>query len=226
MAPLSLCHSQFLLKINRRGSDMNSVSSLRPVHSKSSLRLNSNWSFITGSRFLIRPPPSSSFNLQRKIHGFSPAAAWLSPELASNAFTWSTVAVLPYYSLMVIAPKSELTKRSMESSVPYVVLGLVYGYLLYLSWTPDTLRTMFASEYLLPELPGMAKLFSNEMTLASAWVHLLAIDLFAARQVFMDGLEEEIETRHSVTLCLMSCPVGILSHVITKAMIKSKRKSH
>lgn len=31
------------------------------------------------------------------------------------------------------------------------------------------------------QLPGIAKMFSNEMTLASAWLHLLAVDLFAAR---------------------------------------------
>lgn len=31
------------------------------------------------------------------------------------------------------------------------------------------------------QLPGVAKMFSNEMTLASAWIHLLAVDLYAAR---------------------------------------------
>lgn len=44
------------------------------------------------------------------------------------------------------------TKKSMESSIPYVVLGVLYAYLLYLSWTPDTLRLMFASKYWLPEV--------------------------------------------------------------------------
>jgi hypothetical protein len=40
----------------------------------------------------------------------------------------------------------------VESSAPYVALGLLYAYLLYLSWTPDTLRAMFASKYWLPEV--------------------------------------------------------------------------
>lgn len=31
------------------------------------------------------------------------------------------------------------------------------------------------------QLPGIAKIFSSEMTLASAWIHLLVVDLFAAR---------------------------------------------
>lgn len=107
----------------------------------------------------------------------------------------------------------------MESSAPYVPLGVLYACLLYLSWTPETMRLMFASEYWLPEvrktphfvqlmitshellpgvisdsvrrnvqLGGIAKLFSNEMTLASAWIHLLAVDLFAARYPFQSFL--------------------------------------
>ncbi|KAB5561115.1 hypothetical protein DKX38_006072 [Salix brachista] len=169
-----------------------------------------------------------------------------SSQIASSVFTLGTAAVLPFYTLMVVAPKAEVvyflyllgtsyvlslffifqvtvsvpTRKSMESSIPYIVLGLLYASLLYLSWTPDTMRLMFASQYWLPELPGIAKMFSNEMTLASAWIHLLAVDLFAARQVFNDGLENEVETRHSVSLCLLFCPIGIGTHFITKALTK------
>ncbi|XP_042519892.1 protein ABA DEFICIENT 4, chloroplastic-like isoform X2 [Macadamia integrifolia] len=87
---------------------------------------------------------------------------------------------------MVLAPKTELTRKTMESTIPYFVLGLLYTYLLYLSWTPDTIRLMFASKYWLPELCSIGKMFSSEMTLASAWIHLLAVDLFAARCIKMD----------------------------------------
>jgi len=31
------------------------------------------------------------------------------------------------------------------------------------------------------QLPGIARMFSSELTLASAWIHLLVVDLFAAR---------------------------------------------
>ncbi|KAF5961472.1 hypothetical protein HYC85_002681 [Camellia sinensis] len=212
-------------------------------------KLSSDWSFMGGSRIIIRPN-LQRFNLYRKPSGvfascncfmslillpftnnfvmvstFCSPAGLASPQIASNVFTLGTAAVLPFYTLMVVAPKAELTKKSMESSIPYVVLGLLYAYLLYLSWTPDTIKLMFASKYWLPELPGIAKMFSNEMTLASAWIHLLAVDLFAARQVFHDGLENEIETRHSVSLCLLFCPVGIVTHVITKALAKSSRNA-
>jgi len=48
-------------------------------------------------------------------------------------------------------PKMQ-TKKSMESSVPYIGLGLLYAYLLHLSWTPETTGLIFASKYLLPEV--------------------------------------------------------------------------
>ncbi|PSR87817.1 Protein ABA DEFICIENT 4 like [Actinidia chinensis var. chinensis] len=186
-------------------------------------KLIGGWSFVGGSRIIIRPNPRRT-HLNRK--SFQACASWVaSSQIASSVFTLGTASVLPFYTLMVLAPKAELTKKSMESSIPYLVLGLLYAYLLYLSWTPDTIRLMFASKYWLPELSGIAKMFSNEMTLASAWIHLLAVDLFAARQVFHDGLENEIETRHSVSLCLLFCPIGIISHVITKALTKTSRNA-
>uniref|UniRef100_A0A803M4C9 Uncharacterized protein n=1 Tax=Chenopodium quinoa TaxID=63459 RepID=A0A803M4C9_CHEQI len=147
------------------------------------------------------------------------------PQIATSAFTIGTAAVLPFYTLMVVAPKAELTKKTMKSSIPYVVFGLLYAYLLYLSWTPETIRLMFASKYWLPELQGIAKMFSSEMTLASAWIHLLVVDLYAARQVYHDGLQKEIETRHSVSMCLLFCPVGILSHLITSSLTKPAEKT-
>ncbi|KAL3372830.1 hypothetical protein AABB24_005053 [Solanum stoloniferum] len=111
------------------------------------------------------------------------------------------------------------TQKMMESNTPYIVLGLLYSYLLYLSWTPDTLQLLFPSNTSwIPELAGIAKMFSREMTLASAWIHLLIIDLFAARQVYHDGLQNDVETRHSIPLILLCCPIGLVAHLITKKL--------
>lgn len=182
---------------------------------------SSRWSFQGGFRITAQPN-TERLHLRKKRSGIS--SCWIAgSQLASCAFTLGTVAVLPFYSLMVFTPKSEITKKTMSSFIPYVALGAVYAYLLYCSWTPDTIRLMFASKYWLPELPGIAKMFSSEMTLASAWIHLLAVDLFAARHVYHDGLKNEVETRHSVSLCLLVCPVGILIHVITKALVEQNR---
>ncbi|GMH20669.1 hypothetical protein Nepgr_022510 [Nepenthes gracilis] len=181
-------------------------------------KLSSDWSFQGGHRITVRSKVKR-FIILRKSSGIR--ALWFAnSQIAGSVFTIGTVAVLPFYTLMVAAPKAKLTKKCMESNIPYIVLGLLYAYLLYLSWTPETVNLMFGSKYWLPELPGIAKMFTSEMTLASAWIHLLLVDLFTARQVYHDGLENGIETRHSVSLCLLFCPIGILSHVITKALTK------
>ncbi|KAJ6707633.1 PROTEIN ABA DEFICIENT 4 CHLOROPLASTIC [Salix viminalis] len=228
------CHPQFSLKNDYTGmtirshhivgKDQKLFSSLRSNNIKLfgqrvarvGVDLHRDWSFLGGSRIIIHSK-LTNFLVYQKSSGVK--ASWLTnSQIASSVFTLGTAAVLPFYTLMVVAPKAEVTRKSMESSIPYIVLGLLYASLLYLSWTPDTMRLMFASQYWLPELPGIAKMFSNEMTLASAWIHLLAVDLFAARQVFNDGLENEVETRHSVSLCLLFCPIGIATHFITKAL--------
>ncbi|XP_016492813.1 protein ABA DEFICIENT 4, chloroplastic isoform X2 [Nicotiana tabacum] len=180
------------------------------------------WSFLGGSRVILQP---NLQNLQQR-KSCRVSAIWLpNSQIASSVFTLGTAAVLPFYTLMVVAPKAQLTRKLMKSTLLYVVLGLLYGFLLYLSWTPDTIRLMFASKYWLPELAGIAKMFSSEMTLASAWIHLLAVDLFAARQVYHDGLQNDIETRHSVSLCLLFCPIGIVIHLLTKAVLSSAEKT-
>ncbi|KAF7811259.1 protein ABA DEFICIENT 4, chloroplastic-like [Senna tora] len=216
----SLCHSPLAFKVEHFGKKLSfPVTSGAVLCKEGNLRkrvnLSREWSFKGGSRVIVKPQVLRFILCGKRSGGVY--ASWLSgTQVASNVITLGTAAVLPYYTLMVVAPKSGLTKKSMESSIPYVLLGLLYAYLLCLSWTPETIQLIFASKYLLPELSSIGKMFSSEMTLASAWIHLLVIDLFAARQVFHDGLENEIETRHSVSLCLLFCPIGVLTHIITK----------
>lgn len=217
--PLS---SSSLSMMNRSFVAKSSVSASLSLNKSLKIRFHNRWSFNGGSRIVLFPSVSSdSSSLVHKKRSCVRASWMATSQIASSVFAVGTTAVLPFYTLMVVAPKAEITKKCMESSIPYVVLGVLYAYLLYLSWTPETLKYMFSSKYLLPELSGIAKMFSSEMTLASAWIHLLVIDLFAARQVFNDGLENKIETRHSVSLCLLFCPVGIVSHVVTKALTNS-----
>ncbi|KAL2610636.1 hypothetical protein R1flu_029209 [Riccia fluitans] len=147
-----------------------------------------------------------------------------SVKLAASFFTLATAIVIPFYTVMILAPKWEWTVKMMRSEIPYFILGAGYIYLLALSWTPETLGLMFASKYWLPELAGITKMFSSTMTVASAWLHLLAVDLFAGRHMFLDGAKHNIETRHSLVLCLMMCPIGIFSHLITKNLTLYMRR--
>ncbi|CAN1219232.1 Protein ABA DEFICIENT 4, chloroplastic [Linum perenne] len=148
-------------------------------------------------------------------------AGWMTigSPTAGEVFGFGTAAVLPFYFLMILAPKSHLTKMCMKSRITDVVLGVLYGYAVYLSWTPDTFHLMFSGQNGMPQLSGIVKIFSSEMRLTSGWIHMVVVDLFAAREVYKDGLENEIETRHSVVMCLLACPFGIFTHFLTKALL-------
>lgn len=43
---------------------------------------------------------------------------------------------------MILAPRWRLTERLMQSEAIFVPLSLLYGVLLWRSWTPDTLSLM------------------------------------------------------------------------------------
>ncbi|KAL3525466.1 hypothetical protein ACH5RR_013838 [Cinchona calisaya] len=144
----------------------------RAVECRKGSRVAARDELLFDSSFRSLVPASRLESIKNYLLGY---AGLSSSQLADSAFTLGTAAVLPFYTLMVAAPKAEF-------------------------------------------LSAIAKLFSSETTLASAWIHLLVIDLFAARQVFHDGLQANVETRHSVSLCLLCCPIGILAHFITKTL--------
>lgn len=55
-------------------------------------------------------------------------------------------------------------------------------------------------------------------TAAAAWLHLLSLDLFVARHVYLDSLASNVPAAHSLVLCCMFGPVGYLSHTLTKGV--------
>ncbi|KAK4733405.1 hypothetical protein R3W88_007666 [Solanum pinnatisectum] len=187
------------------------------THGSNSSVLSRQQYFLRGSRVITSPNLPKTL-LQRRSSRVS--ASWLAnSKVVNSVFPLGTIAVLPFYVFMVVAPTAKFTQKVMESNIPCIVLGLLYSYLLYLTWTPDTLQLLFPSNRSwIPEIASIAKMFSREITLASAWIHLLAIDLFAARQVYHDGLQNDIETRHSIPLILLCSPIGLVTHLITKKL--------
>eukprot|EP00899_Mesostigma_viride_P022499 jgi/Mesvir1/3433/Mv11931-RA.1 len=145
----------------------------------------------------------------------NPAASLL---LADQFFQAAQLMVLPFYGLMIAAPKWHWTKRIIKSGLPYIVMGFMYTYLLVISWQPDTADLIFNTSNYMPTMASICVMFSRPLTVASAWVHLLAMDLFSAAHVFLDGLQQNVETRHSLVLCMMFGPTGLVCHYFTKAL--------
>ena len=131
----------------------------------------------------------------------------------SQWFTITNVFVLPFWALMIILPKWDWTRRLLTSYLPFVGLALVYFGLFAVSLTPESAKVLAN-----PTLADVARLFGQEQIAAAAWVHFLVMDLFVGRWIYWEGQRTGIWTSHSLVLCVLVGPIGLLSHIMTAAV--------
>ncbi|MEM6448776.1 MAG: ABA4-like family protein [Cyanobacteria bacterium P01_D01_bin.105] len=122
----------------------------------------------------------------------------------------ANIFVLPFWSLMVLAPNWGVTRKVMDSTLMFVPLALAYIFCFATSLDPDSVEA-FAN----PTLSALAGLFSDERVMATGWIHFVVMDLFVGRWIYWQGQDKGIFTRHSLALCLFAGPMGLLSHLIT-----------
>ena len=130
-------------------------------------------------------------------------------------FNGANLFVLPFWALMIVLPKWSFTRKVMASATPFIVLALVYVYLFVGSLTPDS-----AESFANPTLPELAALFANPSVTATGWVHFLVMDLFVGWWIYQDGQQAQVVTTHSLLFCLFAGPIGLLSHLTTRLLVK------
>ncbi|MEL6223014.1 MAG: ABA4-like family protein [Cyanobacteria bacterium J06627_8] len=134
---------------------------------------------------------------------------------AEFLFNAANFFVLPFWTLMVVLPNWNVTKRVMTSFWPFILLAITYVYLFVSGLTPEA-----AEEFSSAGLSDIARLFSQEQFAATAWVHFVVIDLFTGRWIYQDGQSLNVFTRHSLVLCLFAGPIGLLSHILTRSGVQ------
>ncbi|KAL4451494.1 hypothetical protein ABPG75_007156 [Micractinium tetrahymenae] len=163
------------------------------------------------------------------------AAAVLTPAVVFDA---ATLFVLPFYTLMVLAPRARLTQRLLSGTALLLAAAALYVLLLLL-WAPLPQLAGVASDAVAavaaaaragapaaawraaqPSMPAFAALFGRPEVTALAWVHLVLLDLVQARWVHLDGQRYNIRTQVSAVLCFMVGPLGLLCHLATKATLR------
>ena len=183
----------------------------------------------------IRKEPSRSATRTRVLAG-SVAFHW--PAEVVNAVN---VYALGLYSLLVLSSIGlryfRLTLRRLKTEVLLLPVCIAYLFLLFSSWKPDTVSILFPGSLhaglekgfnpqFFPTLPGISHLFSRcEITASSMWLHLLAVNLFAAVQIGREGLKKNIFTLHSILLCVFSGVLGFFSHFVTKILSRRGSKN-
>lgn len=125
-------------------------------------------------------------------------------------FTAANLFVLPFWTLMILLPNWGVTRKVMESLIPFVVLAALYLFLL-----SGTITSESAQALSNPKLADIARFFAEERAAATGWVHFLVMDLFVGRWIYLEGQRTGIWTIHSIALCLFAGPLGLLSHILT-----------
>ena len=137
----------------------------------------------------------------------------------TDLFNVANLFVLPFWALMILLPNWKITRKVMESYVPFVVLAGAYLYLFVVSITPENAAALSN-----PQLADIARFFSNETAAATGWIHFLVMDLFVGRWIYWEGQKTGIWTIHSLALCLFAGPLGVLSHIFTYWLTKAFSK--
>lgn len=128
----------------------------------------------------------------------------------TQLFNIANLFVLPFWALMIILPNWKVTKRIMESYLPFIILAGAYLYLFISSITPENAQALSN-----PQLADIARFFADEKAAATGWIHFLVMDLFVGRWIYWEGQKTGIWTIHSLILCLFAGPLGLLSHILT-----------
>ncbi|MEO8893397.1 MAG: ABA4-like family protein [Coleofasciculaceae cyanobacterium] len=140
--------------------------------------------------------------------------------MIAQLFDIANVFVLPFWALMILLPNWGITRKVMESYLPFIALSGLYIYLFVSSITPENAAALSN-----PQLADLAKFFSDEKATATGWIHFLVMDLFVGRWIYWQGQKTGVWTIHSLALCLFAGPIGLLSHIVTSWIQKGSANS-
>jgi hypothetical protein len=137
---------------------------------------------------------------------------------ASVVFSLGSFTVLPFWLLMMLAPRWRLTER-LVSSPPFVVAGPVLLYaLLLLPVLPAVIPAVAR-----PELGVITALLGSSRGAAIAWIHFLALDLFAGRWIFMDARARGLRSvwvSPLLLLTLLLAPLGLGAYLLARTALE------
>ena len=91
--------------------------------------------------------------------------------MLSQLFDLANLFVLPFWLLMIVLPKWEITRKVITSPLPFASLAGLYIYLLVVAVDPESAQALAN-----PKLADIARFFANEGAAAVGWVHFLVMD--------------------------------------------------
>ncbi len=134
-------------------------------------------------------------------------------------FQTSNLLVMPFWALMILAPRWVWTRRIIGSPLVILPAALLYAGLV-LPNIPALLPAIAN-----PNLTGIAALLGTPQGATIAWVHFLAFDLFVGRWAYLDSLKSSINVFVMAVvlfLILMFGPLGFAVYLGVRALAGSR----
>jgi hypothetical protein len=133
------------------------------------------------------------------------------PHLLYLIFSWG---VVPFWLLLVFAPKSVITQRVVHFGVLPMGLAVAYGLLLFT-------EPMTTPEADMMSLRGVMAIFDQPQTVVAAWLHYLIFDLFVGAWEVRDAARRSIPHLWVVpclVLTFLFGPLGLLLYLGLRAV--------
>jgi len=141
-------------------------------------------------------------------------------ESIKTAFSVATFLPQPFWLLLILFPNTKITKQIMGNLSVVVVLSLVHFFIVSASigqpiGTAPILEFNGVFDPNGDPQKAMMGMMRYPNFVSEEWSHVLTWDLFVGRWIWLDGLKRGIFTPHSVLLCNLIGPPGVLLHLAT-----------
>ena len=123
-------------------------------------------------------------------------------------YLWLNIGVLPFWFILIFFPQSNICRYFVTSIFPYLVLGSVYTYLLFLLYKFD--YNFLDNFKLYLGIIELNDLFSDNFFLITFWTHYLAINLFCGSWIVRDSQKLLINKFLIIIPLLITYFIGVL----------------
>lgn len=133
----------------------------------------------------------------------------------SLLFDICNASVMPFWALLILAPRWIWTQRLVHSALIPALLGSVYIFVMFSGSPPED--GSFGS------LEGVMALFAHPEAVLGGWVHYLVFDLFVGAWESRDAERRGIHpamVAPCLLLTLMLGPAGLLSYLALRAVLR------
>ena len=128
-----------------------------------------------------------------------------------NIYIFSNYGILPFWILLITAPRSKITQILVNSVILPLILSATYVYVVYQAILLD--ERIFETFKLYLSIDDLYTIFATESFLLVFWIHFLALSLFLGSWVSRDAVKYNIPRKIAffpLVLIYFTGPVGFI----------------